>query len=204
LGLSLRKSQREATRQRVLDAARELFETDGYDETTVRAIARRAKVSVGSVFTGFASKAEILSQVMQERLEGLHAELDRVAPLLRGSTADRLRTLFALHIAFEAPRVRLYLAHIVAAYSWTPQSKAQPYGHNRRLVALIRDTLAEGVANGDVDREVDLDALVDLVIAAYAWTYRLASWEQADAAALTAAMDRQIGTILRGCSVRAA
>jgi AcrR family transcriptional regulator len=49
--LSVRKSQKEATRQRVLDAARDLFETQGYEETTVREIARRAEVAVGSVFT---------------------------------------------------------------------------------------------------------------------------------------------------------
>ena len=54
----------------------------GYAER-VREIARRAKVSVGSVFTGFASKAEVLSQVMQERREGLYEELDRVGELGR-------------------------------------------------------------------------------------------------------------------------
>lgn len=198
--MSLRQSQKEATRRRVLDAARALFESDGYDETTVRAIARRAKVSVGSVFTNFASKAEVLSQVMDERLEGLYAELNRVAPLLRGSTADRLCTLFAIHIAYEAARVRLYLAHIVAAYSWTPDSAAKPYGRNARLVGLVRETLVEGIPNGDVDPDVDMDGLIDLVIAAYAWTYRLASWEQADAETMTAAMDRQICLIMRGAS----
>ena len=152
----------------MIEAARELFDSAGYEEATVREIARRAKVSVGSVFTGFASKADILSEVMEERLDSLYAELDRVAPLLRGSTADRLRSFFAIHIAFEAARIRLYLAHIAAAYSWTPGSSARPYGQNERLVTLIRDTLASGIQLGDVDPAVDLDALVDLVIAAYA------------------------------------
>lgn len=194
--------QKQATRRRVIEAARELFDSAGYEEATVREIARRAKVSVGSVFTGFASKADILSEVMAERLDSLYAELDRVTPLLRGSTADRLRSLFAIHIAFEAARIRLYLAHIAAAYSWTPQSSARPYGHNSRLVALIRETLAAGVARGDVDPALDLDDLVDLVIAAYAWTYRLASWRNADVASMTEVMDRQIGLIMRGATPR--
>src|SRR3990167_8433511 len=92
----VRKSQKEATRQRVLDAARDLFEARGYEETTVREIARQAQVSVGSVFTTFSSKGDILSQVMADRLDALYAELDRVAPHLRGSTPDRLRSLFAI------------------------------------------------------------------------------------------------------------
>jgi len=66
--LNVRQAQKEATRQRVLDAARDLFETVGYEETTVREIARQAGVAVGSVFTCFASKADVLSQVMAERI----------------------------------------------------------------------------------------------------------------------------------------
>src|SRR3979411_2190215 len=98
---SLRRTQKEATRNRVIEAARELFDTQGYQGTTIRDIATHTGVSVGSVFTTFASKYDILSQVMQDRLDGLCAELDRVMPHLRGSTLDRLRTMFAIHFAFE-------------------------------------------------------------------------------------------------------
>ena len=202
--LSVRKSRKEATRRRVLEAARELFDTQGYEETTVREIARRAAVSVGSVFTSFASKGEVLSQVMQDRLEGLYAELNRVAPLLRGSTADRLRSVFAIHFAYEAPRAKLFLAHIAAAYDWTLGPSARPYGRTPKLRELLLQTLAEGAAQGDIDPNVDLGDAVDLLLAAYAWTYRLAAWEKADAEGLTSVMDRQIGLIARGLSPRPA
>ena len=202
--LSVRKSQKEATRRRVLEAARELFDTLGYEETTVREIARRAAVSVGSVFTTFASKGEVLSQVMQDRLEGLYAELNRVAPLLRGSTADRLRSIFAIHFAYEAPRAKLFLAHIAAAYDWTLGPSARPYGRALKLSELLHQTLAEGAARGDVDADLDLAEAVDLLVAAYAWTYRLAAWDKADAEQMTAVMDRQIGLIARGLSPRPA
>ena len=162
--MSLRKSQKEATRQRVLDAARELFEAKGFEAATVRDIARMAGVSVGSVFTTFASKGDILSQVMADRLDALYAELDRLAPHLRGSTPDRLRSIFAIHYAFETRRTRLFLAHIAAAYNWTLGPTSRPYGRNPRLRA----------------------------------TYRLAAWEDADAEAMSAVMDRHIGLIAGG------
>jgi len=194
----LRKSQKAATRQRVLSSARELFDSLGYEETTVREIARRAGVSVGSVFTTFASKGDVLSQVMEDRLEGLYAELDRVVPLLRGSTVDRLRSIFAIHFAYEAPRTKLFLAHIAAAYDWTLSQDAKPYGRNARLRSLLRETFAEGVVRGDVDPGADLDDAVDLVMATYAWTYRLAAWDGVDAHGMTGVMDRHIGLIARG------
>ncbi|MET3527001.1 TetR/AcrR family transcriptional regulator [Phenylobacterium koreense] len=196
--MSVRKTQKEATRQRVLDAARELFESKGYDTTTVREIAQLAAVSVGSVFTTFSSKGDILSQVMADRLDALYGELDRLAPHLRGSTSDRLRSIFAIHYAFETRRTRLFLAHIAAAYNWALTPSSRPYGRNPRLRNVIRDCLAEGKARGDVDPAGDLDLMVDALMASYAWTYRLAAWENADAETMSAVMDRHIGLIADG------
>ncbi len=202
--MSVRKSQKEATRQRVLDAARDLFESKGYDAATVREIAQIAAVSVGSVFTTFASKGDILSQVMADRLDGLYAELDRLVPHLRGSTPDRLRSIFAIHYAFETRRTRLFLAHIAAAYNWTLSPSSRPYGRNPRLKNVIRDCLAEGVARGDVDPAADLDLIVDTLMASYAWTYRLAAWENTDAETLSSIMDRHIGLVADGFRPRTA
>src|SRR6188474_2116966 len=97
-----RQSQKEATRQRVVDAARDLFDTHGYQGTTIREIARHAGVAVGSVFTTFASKGEILSEVMSTRLAPLYTEIDRLTPHMHGQTVDRLRTMFAVQFEFEA------------------------------------------------------------------------------------------------------
>jgi len=195
---SARQTQKEATRNRVIEAARELFDTQGYQGTTIREIARHAKVSVGSVFTTFASKYEILSQVMVNRLDGLYAEFDRVTPHLRGPTADRLRTIFAVHFAFEARHKRLFLAYIAATYDWTLPPTSTPMGRNRRLQDVICDCLEKGKAQGDVDPHIEPQEIVDLLMAAYVWIYRLAAWHDADAKAMTAIMDRQIGLIADG------
>jgi AcrR family transcriptional regulator len=197
-----RASQKEATRQRVIEAARELFDTQGYDGATIREIARHAGVAVGSVFTTFASKGEILSEVMQARLAPLYAEIDRVTPHIRGSTVDRLRTMFAVHFEFEARQTRLFLAHIAAAYDWTMTPGAQPYGRNVHFQEVIKGVLARGVAQGDVRADIEPQEIVDLLMAAYAWTWRLAAGGAADAPTMIAAMDRQIGLIADGFAPR--
>ncbi|MDP3385509.1 MAG: TetR/AcrR family transcriptional regulator [Phenylobacterium sp.] len=202
--MNLRQTQKEATRRRVLDAARDLFETVGYEETTVREIASQAGVAVGSVFTCFASKAEVLSQVMLDRLEDLYAELDRITPHLRGSTADRLTSIFALHYAFETRRTPLFLAHIAAAYNWRPGSDSVPYGRNPRLRAMIQDCVAGGRDRGDVAADADIALIVDTLMAAYAWNYRLAAWEQAGPEQMSAIMERQIALVARGFAPTAA
>ncbi|HEX2818480.1 MAG TPA: TetR/AcrR family transcriptional regulator [Phenylobacterium sp.] len=194
----VRQTQKEATRNRVIAAARELFDTQGYHGTTIREIASLAGVSVGSVFTTFSSKDDVLSQVMQDRLDGLYAELDRVMPHLRGDTLDRLRTMFAIHFAFEVRHTRLFLAHIAAAYDWTLAPAARPMGKNTRLIGIMCDVLTKGVTDGDVDPGIDYQDTCDLLMAAYAWVYRLAAWDDADATAMTAVMDRQLALIVSG------
>jgi AcrR family transcriptional regulator len=198
----LRQTQKQATRNRVIEAARELFDTQGYQGTTIRDIATHAGVSVGSVFTTFASKYDILSQVIHGRLDGLYAELDRVMPHLRGSTLDRLRTMFAIHFAFEVRHKRLFLAFISATYDWTLPPASTPMGRNLRLQEIIRECLAKGVAEGDIDPGIDPQEIVDLLMGAYVWIYRLAAWHDADAPAMTEVMDRQIGLIATGFAPR--
>lgn len=199
----VRQTQKEATRRRVMDAARELFDSQGYQGTTIREIARHAGVSVGSVFTTFASKYEILSQVMLDRLDGLYAELDRVVPHLRGPTADRLRTMFGIHFAFEVRHKRLFLAYIAATFDWTLPESSVPMGRNAQLKGVIGDCLAKGVEQGDVDPNANLGEIIDLLMGAYVWVYRLAAWHDAEAPQMTEVMDRQIGLICEGLRPRA-
>ena len=75
-------------------------------------------------------------------------------------------------------------------------------GRTPRLQAVIRECLAKGVADGDVCSELDLQEIIDLLLAAYVWVYRLAAWNGANAAEMTAVMDRQIGLIAAGFQPR--
>ncbi|MFY7853382.1 MAG: TetR/AcrR family transcriptional regulator [Brevundimonas sp.] len=196
--MGVRETQKLETRRKVLEAARDLFNEIGYEETTIRAVAERAGVSVGSVFTTFASKADVLSQVMDDRVDALYRELDHVARHMRGSVIDRLCSLFAIHYDFECRRVRLFLAHIAASFSPSLDSSTVPYGRNARFKAMIIDMLREGQTKGEVRDDADLDLILDTLMGAYAWNYRLAAAGQADHADMTVIMDRQIRLIFHG------
>lgn len=200
--MGVRETQKLETRRKVLESARDLFNEIGYEETTIRAVAERAGVSVGSVFTTFASKADVLSQVMDDRVEALHNELDRVARHMRGSVVDRLCSLFAIHYDFECRRVRLFLAHIAASYSPSLETTTVPYGRNRQFKVMIVDMLADGQKRGEVREDADLDLVLDTLMAAYAWNYRLAASEGHDATRLTDLMERQIRLIFDGLKPR--
>jgi AcrR family transcriptional regulator len=157
---------------------------------------------VGSVFTSFSSKSHVLSEVMQERLGELYADLERVIPHLRGSCADRCRSLFAVHYAFEFRRLHLFLAYVGAVFDWRADPALPAMGSNPRLRGMVLHCLAEGRERGDVRRDADLDLAADLLIGVYAWNYRRAALERAQSSELTALFDRQVGLIFDGLAAR--
>src|SRR5262249_26446984 len=66
--MSLRDRKRARTRQALVEAATELFERDGYDETTVADIAAAADVATRTFFSYFPSKEELLFPETDARL----------------------------------------------------------------------------------------------------------------------------------------
>lgn len=65
---SLRDRKRARTRQALVDAATELFESKGYDETTVADIAATAEIGTRTFFSYFASKEELLFPESDDRV----------------------------------------------------------------------------------------------------------------------------------------
>jgi AcrR family transcriptional regulator len=61
---SSRAEQRRRTEARILDAATRIFLTDGYDRTTIRAVASAAGVDAGLVMHYFGSKQDLYRRVI--------------------------------------------------------------------------------------------------------------------------------------------
>ena len=65
-----------ATRQRILEAAGQLFASKGFDAATTRDIADAAGVASGTLFNYFATKEAILASLAAEAVAGTYSEFD--------------------------------------------------------------------------------------------------------------------------------
>jgi AcrR family transcriptional regulator len=83
----LRESQVRATRQAILQAARELFVAQGYGATTVDQIAQRAGVSKPTVFSAVGNKQTVLRAVRDVAIAGD----DEPVPVAQRPLLDRVR-----------------------------------------------------------------------------------------------------------------
>ncbi len=138
------------TRERTLEAASACFEELGYDETTTAAIARRAGISVGSVYDYFEDKRAIL-------LELLHDTVEVVAEMVvQGLAAERwqgvdpkssVRQL--IHLVFTARRVQPGLQRILwERFFKDPEFRAAMEAIEARVRGAIEQRLSELRAEG--------------------------------------------------------
>jgi AcrR family transcriptional regulator len=78
-----RSERRERTRQRILTAARELFGERGFERTTIRGIAARARVDPALVIQHFGSKRLLFSKAASAAPgEALQGDVDRLTEFL--------------------------------------------------------------------------------------------------------------------------
>src|SRR4051812_12106 len=73
------KDQKQATRQRILDAAGRRFKADGIDGAGVAAVMSDAGLTNGAFYAHFASKEDLVANVLAEQLRG-QRESFRAAP----------------------------------------------------------------------------------------------------------------------------
>ena len=77
---SRRHIQKEETRKIILESSRELFNELGFDKTSTRAIATRAGVGVGTVFSHFPDKSSLLIAALLDDLTSTQANAMKSMP----------------------------------------------------------------------------------------------------------------------------
>ena len=97
MGIKERQERdREAVRRAILDAARELFVTEGFQHVSIRKIAERIEYSPAAIYSYFPSKDDIFFSLAEEgfRLLGSPADAAAQDHLKRLAPLDRLRAVF--------------------------------------------------------------------------------------------------------------
>jgi AcrR family transcriptional regulator len=151
-----RQQRAQLTRQRICDAAKELFLTRGYTTTTITEIARAAGVAQQTVYFTFGSKAAVLSAVLDAEIVGDVAavpllERPQVARIARAADPlQRLRRV--VDVACDVTQRLAPLYEIVRAGAADDEVRALLDRHEdqrwrtlRALAGMLEEDLAAGV-----------------------------------------------------------
>lgn len=194
--------RREATKARLLAAARRLFERQGYEATSVTEIAGAVGVSHALINAYFNGKPGLLYAILTENNR---AQIDRSAEAeaAPGGVLDRLARLLAIWAEGDLREPRL--TAVMLAYSW--QWPAATEADNRTQLdagfAPARRILARAVAEGELRAEVDVEGLVEILYAIYLQSLRPALFEAAAPADCVALARRRLALVLDGARPQA-
>jgi AcrR family transcriptional regulator len=95
------------TKERLLDAAEQLFSDQGFSATSVRAITQTAEVNLAALNYHFGSKEALIDAVFARRIGPLNQERLRLLEELEQERPDDNPTLEELLEAFLTPALRL-------------------------------------------------------------------------------------------------
>lgn len=151
----------EQTRQRLLDAAAEVFAAEGYDGAGIAEIARRAGLSTGAIYSNYRSKAELLAEAIRSRTPD---ELERL--LGTGGAGSIVGALAGRGAALQhrAPEHAPLLIEAVLAARRDPEvasALAEQLGRREALLAGLIDAAQH---EGDVDDRVPPAAVARLCV----------------------------------------
>lgn len=198
-GYNLRERQKLETRAKVVGAARALFEEKGYEQATIRDIARRAQVAPGSVFTTFESKAELLQAIIFTRYDELFA-ITREAVALPGAASERLHAFAKAAYAGEMREVRLLAENIGASWTWTPEADAENRVRLAPLFQIIITVLKEAAMAGEIAKTAPFELIADTIFSCYIRNFRKALYDNWSADQCADYLGRQIRMILSGAA----
>jgi AcrR family transcriptional regulator len=141
----VRASQKAAVRRRIVKAALELFQSKGFDATTTRQIAKRARLAEGTIFNYFETKEDIALHFLELEVDHAIAAV-RGNPKLRKAPLDeKLFALIEAQLDFLAPYERFIGAAFVQALR--PTSKlgfgVQALDLRNRYLSFVQELVDE-------------------------------------------------------------
>lgn len=158
------------TRARLIDAARRVFERDGYLEARVADIAAAAGVAHGSFYTYFDSKEDVFREMVAGVMDDFHAALEQRD---EGSAAERVRAANRRYLELYKRRAPILgVIEQVGALAGFHGLRRELRGRSvDRVEREIRTLVADGEAKLDgADPHVIAAALVGMLDSfAYAW-----------------------------------
>ena len=155
---TLRDDAKAMFRRAVLDAAEQIFATEGVHRARIQDIAKLARVSVGTIYNHFAQKEDLVAALLAEREReifdafGLHA--DDPPDFLGRFRArnERLFALFGKHKAF----FRFALYEGIFESDVVPSGSvfaAHDAAFEKRFPGLMEELLRQGMDEGQVERQ---------------------------------------------------
>jgi AcrR family transcriptional regulator len=141
-----RERERQETRERIIDAARELFATRGVEATTMRAIADRIEYTPTAIYHHFRDKDELILEICHRDFRALAQQFVRIGRI--DDPVERLLRIGGAYVDFavEFPNhYRIMFMTALPVHDHEAQEKGNP---EEDAYAFLVQTVTEAMESG--------------------------------------------------------
>jgi TetR/AcrR family transcriptional regulator, mexJK operon transcriptional repressor len=190
-------------RRRILEVATQLFLAQGYESTTIEAVAARAGISKRTLYHRFEDKSALFTAVVHDIIEQIRPPAG--VPLIEGATLhDVLRRLASmiLRAALAPPALALHRLIMAESARFPELARAvNGDGSTREATTLISDLLARDLRKSKLSAEQRQFAAEQFIFMVVAVPQRRAMGYGVPMtpAELDVWADKTVGLFLSGC-----
>jgi AcrR family transcriptional regulator len=141
-----RERERQEIREKILDAARELFAEMGYEAVTMRRIAEKIEYSPTAIYFHFQDKTALLRALCDEDFGALARHFQSIARI--ADPIERLRNIGAAYVEFGLAHPNPYrFMFMTPRPPMSPEESALERGNPEQdAYAFLKATIEEGLA----------------------------------------------------------
>jgi len=144
--LERRSRERADTRQRILDAAREMFVRQGYEATTMRAIADRIEYTPTAIYHHFRNKEALLAELCAADFRALAAAFQKIGRI--EDPIERLRRSGLAYVQFGLEHPMQYQLMFMTRRPKEVDDSIHSGNPSEDAYAFLRQTCADAIATG--------------------------------------------------------
>ncbi len=139
----------DAKRERIKKAALEIFSSQGYANTTVQQIAERARVGKGTFYIYFATKEELLTDLLIEGLTNMGQHIERKIRTLQGSAA-KLRAIVREQLRYFYEHQSLCRLITREVWGHSDQSSSLAQRVRSSYIRMLQEVVEKGIKDGEL------------------------------------------------------
>jgi AcrR family transcriptional regulator len=162
LGITQRRErERKEVREKILDAARELFVAEGYEAVTMRKIAEKIEYSPTAIYFHFRDKEALMQELCDTDFAALASEFQKIAKV--ADPVERLRRIGQAYVAFALAYPNHYRLMFMTPHP--PVDSRIAHGNPEEdAYAFLKATVAEAIGRGLLRAELtDADLVSQMV-----------------------------------------
>ena len=168
----VREKKKLETRERIREAASDLFTRHGYGAATMREIAQRAHVGLGTLFNYAGDKRDLVFLIFNEELNAV-TDVALAAPRSGQPLLEQLLAVFRVHYRWLAgkPELARILLQELTFYSSGKQA-ATFHAIRKRLIDGIEALVASAQKAGKISRRENAETIARHIFFVYSASLR--------------------------------